>query len=82
MLNSSGSVNVLLSGSAAKLSNSSLVFVSGPRSPPLGSVQVHPEHQAVAEATNQEGEQVDGWDDVEGGRPVGVVAVEEGRGRR
>lgn len=84
MVKSTSTVNVLLTGSedarATELSNSS--FVSGPRSPPLSSVQEGPQHQTVAEATNQEGQQVDAWDDGEGGRPVAVVTVEEGRGRR
>ena len=78
--------NVLLIGSenvfATELPNSSVVFLPCTLSPPIGSVQVGPENQAVTEAANQEGHQVDGWDDGEGGRPVAIVAVEEGSGRR
>lgn len=83
MVNSPSSVNVLLTGSGAtKTFDSYLLYIPSSRSSPLDSVQVDPEHQAVAKATNQKGQQVDGWDDGEGGRPVSVIAVEEGRGRR
>ncbi|TNN75984.1 Endonuclease domain-containing 1 protein [Liparis tanakae] len=51
-------------------------------SPPIGPVQVGPQHQAVAQATDQEGQQVDGRDDGEGRRPVAEVAVDEWGGRR
>lgn len=76
MVKSTSTVNALLTGSE----NASATELSS--SLPIGSVQVGPQHQTVAEATNQEGQQVDGWDDGEGGRPVTVVAVEKRRGRR
>lgn len=65
--------------SAAELSKFS--SVSGPHTPPLSSVQVHPKYQAVSKATNQKGQQVYRGDDGERWRPVTIVAVEERRGR-
>lgn len=50
-----------------------LRFVSYPD--PVGSTQVHREHQAVTKATHQEGQNIDRRDDGEGGIPVAVVAV-------
>lgn len=53
------------------------------RSFPICPVQISPQHQAVAQATNQEGQQVDRGNDGKRGRPVTVVAVvEERRWRR
>lgn len=73
-------IRVLPTDSQNATKMSSLLLDLCPCSPQIGSVQVDPKHQAVAEATNQESQQVDGGDDGEGGRPVAVVAVEEGKG--
>lgn len=81
-MNSTSIANVLLIVSENELPNSCVVYLSCTLSPPLGSVQVGPKNQTITEATNQEGHEVDGWDDGEGGRPVTVVTVEEGSGRR
>lgn len=64
------------SESAAGLSNSFPPSLPRLSPPPLSSVQIGPEHQAVAKATNQESQQVDRGDDEERGGPVAVVTEE------
>lgn len=81
-MKSTRTANLLLTGSESATELSHPRFASSPRPPPLSSVQVGPQHQAVAKATNHKGQQVYGGDDGEGGRPVTVVTVEEGEGRR
>lgn len=67
---------------AADQSSSGSSSIYSPGFPPLSSVQVGPEHQGVAQATNHKGQQVDRWNNGEGGRPVAVVTVEGRRRRR
>ena len=71
-------ISVFENGSAAELSASSSASV--PHSPPLSSVQVSPQHQAVAEATDEEGQHIDGGNDGERGGPVTVITVQRRRG--
>lgn len=84
MVESARPVDVLLTGSensrAAEHFGSS--SAPGSHSSSFSSVQVSPQHQAVAEATDKEGQQVHGGDDGKGGGPVTVVTVEVGMRRR
>lgn len=65
----------------SKTELSSPTEVSASHSPSFRSVQVSPQHKAVAEATNKEGQQVHGGDDGERGGPVTIIAVGKRRGR-
>lgn len=84
MVESASPVDFLLTGSENPRAAEHFGSSSAPGSPSssFSSVQVSPQDQAVAKATDKEGQQVYGGNDGKRGGPVTVVTVEVGMRRR